>query len=55
MTRFGLCDTCMNAKLNRNSRGSVFLFCKLSRDDKTYPKYPRVPVEKCRGHKPSDR
>lgn len=55
MTRFGLCDTCIHAKLNPNTRGSVFLFCKLSRTDSDYPKYPRVPVEKCSGYKTSER
>jgi len=55
MARFGLCDTCVHAKLNPNTRGSVFLLCKLSREDKSFPKYPRVPVEKCPGFKPSDR
>jgi hypothetical protein len=55
MARFGLCDTCVHAKLNPNTRGSVFLLCKLSREDKNFPKYPRVPVEKCAGFKTSDR
>jgi hypothetical protein len=55
MARYGLCDTCVHAKLNRNTRGSVFLFCKLSREDKNFPKYPRVPVLACPGHKTSDR
>lgn len=55
MTRFGLCDSCVNAKLNPNTRGSVFLFCKLSRKDPLFPKYPRIPVERCSGFKPSER
>jgi hypothetical protein len=40
--------------LNPNTRGSVFLLCKLSRTDKTFPKYPPVPVVKCAGFKTSD-
>jgi hypothetical protein len=55
MARFGLCDTCVHHKLNRNTRGSVFLFCKLSRTDDRFPKYPRVPIKECSGYKPSDR
>jgi hypothetical protein len=55
MARFGLCDTCTNAKLTPNTRGSVFLLCKLARVDPAFPKYPRVPVLKCAGYKPSDR
>ena len=41
--RFGLCDTCVNAKLVRNTRGSVFLMCKLHQADDRFAKYPRAP------------
>ena len=33
-----------------NTRGSVFSLCRRSRDDPTYPRYPRLPVLACRGH-----
>ncbi len=51
MPRFGLCDSCVHMKLNRNTRGSVFLFCKLSREDERFPKYPAVPVQQCTGYR----
>lgn len=50
--RFGLCDSCVNAKLIRNTRGSVFLMCELSNVDEHYPKYPPVPIIACEGHRP---
>ncbi|MGH2905145.1 MAG: hypothetical protein ACRDKI_00055 [Solirubrobacterales bacterium] len=53
MKRFGLCDDCTHAKLIRNTRGSVFLMCTLSKTDERYPKYPRAPIQDCAGHKPS--
>jgi hypothetical protein len=49
----GLCSTCIHAKEMRNDRGSVFLFCLLSRTDTRYPKYPRLPVLRCEGYEPS--
>lgn len=52
--RFGLCDTCQNAKLIRNTRGSVFLMCELSKTDDGYPKYPPVPIVQCQGYRPPD-
>ena len=52
MTRFGLCDTCIHAKLVRNTRGSVFLMCGWSKQDPAYPKYPRQPVQVCAAHEP---
>ena len=34
----------------RNTRGSVFSMCELSKTDPRYPKYPRLPVKECRGY-----
>jgi hypothetical protein len=48
----GLCETCVHQQLVRNTRGSVFSLCRRSRDDPTYPRYPRLPVLACRGHEP---
>ena len=48
--RAGLCDTCEHQQEVRNTRGSVFSLCKLSRDDPAYPRYPRVPVLSCDGY-----
>lgn len=52
--RFGLCDTCANAKLIRNTRGSVFLMCELSKSEAGYPKYPPVPIIHCEGYRKPD-
>jgi hypothetical protein len=49
--RAGLCDTCRHQKLVPNTRGSVFSMCELSKTDPGYPKYPRLPVERCAGWK----
>jgi hypothetical protein len=46
----GLCDTCRHQKLISNTRGSTFSLCERSKSDPAYPKYPRVPVQRCPGH-----
>jgi hypothetical protein len=46
----GLCDTCKHQKVVRNTRGSVFSMCELSKTDGRYPKYPRLPVKQCAGY-----
>jgi hypothetical protein len=46
----GLCDSCAHQKLVRNTRGSVFSLCLRSREDRRYPRYPRLPVVRCAGH-----
>jgi len=46
----GLCDTCIHQKLIRNTRGSTFSMCGRSKSDRAFPKYPRLPVAKCRGY-----
>jgi hypothetical protein len=45
----GLCDSCRHQKLIRNTRGSTFSMCERSKTDERYPKYPRLPVERCAG------
>jgi hypothetical protein len=45
----GLCDTCEHRVVVRNTRGSMFSLCALSRVDPAYPRYPRLPVLACRG------
>lgn len=47
--RNGLCDSCRHQRVVRNTRGSVFSLCELSKSDPRYPKYPRVPVLECVG------
>ena len=52
-TRFGLCDRCAHQKLIRSGRGSVFSMCQLGLKDPDWPKYPRMPVERCPRFVPS--
>jgi hypothetical protein len=46
----GLCDSCRFQRLVPNRRGSVFSLCERSKTDERFPKYPRVPVERCPGY-----
>ena len=46
----GLCDSCVHQKLIRTGRGSVFSMCLRSKTDERFPKYPRIPVERCQGY-----
>ena len=48
--RAGLCDTCAQQQLVRNTRGSTFSLCRRSRDDPAYARYPRLPVLACPGY-----
>ena len=48
----GLCDSCANQRVVRNTRGSSFSLCERSRADPAYPRYPRLPVTACRGWEP---
>jgi len=48
----GLCDFCVHQRIVRTTRGSSFSLCERSRTDPGYPRYPRLPVTKCRGHEP---
>jgi len=48
--RAGLCDTCAHQKIVRSGRGSVFSMCLRHRTDDRFPKYPRIPVERCPGY-----
>ena len=45
----GLCDACRHQQVVRNTRGSVFSLCALSKTDARFPKYPRLPVASCAG------
>jgi hypothetical protein len=48
----GLCDRCRHQRLVPNTRGSVFSLCERSRTDRRFPRYPRLPVLRCRGFEP---
>ena len=48
----GLCATCVNVRVVRSGKGSTFSMCELSKVDPAFPKYPRLPVRRCRGYTP---
>ena len=50
----GLCETCRHRQVVPNTRGSSFSLCRRSREDERYPRYPRRPVLRCRGHEARD-
>ena len=50
----GLCATCRHASRVESDRGSAFLLCRLSRSDKSFDRYPRLPVRRCTGHEPPE-
>lgn len=45
-----LCNRCTNMKEIISGRGSRFLLCQLSQQDRRYPKYPPQPVIRCTGY-----
>ncbi|HEX7243225.1 MAG TPA: hypothetical protein VF263_23270 [Longimicrobiaceae bacterium] len=49
----GLCSGCLNVRVVRSGKGSLFYLCELSRVDPAFPKYPRLPVLRCRGYSPA--
>ena len=52
----GLCDSCVYQRIVKNTRGSTFSLCNRSKDEpERYPRYPRLPVEKCPGYELSRR
>jgi hypothetical protein len=46
----GLCEKCRHAKTITSDRGSTFILCELSKTDKRFAKYPRLPVLACSGY-----
>ena len=50
----GLCVACANVRVVRSGKGSTFYMCELSRVDPAFPKYPRLPVLRCRGYTLAD-
>jgi hypothetical protein len=46
----GLCDSCAHQQQVHNTRGSTFSLCTRSREDPSYPRYPRLPVLACTGY-----
>lgn len=48
----GLCAGCANVREIRTRTGSRFLLCELSTVDPAFPRYPPLPVLRCRGFVP---
>jgi hypothetical protein len=48
-TQAGLCASCRHARVVRTER-SAFWLCERSRSDPAFPRYPRLPVLRCRGY-----
>jgi hypothetical protein len=42
-----LCETCLHKKEVVSAKGSRFLLCRLSQNDRRFAKYPPQPVVKC--------
>lgn len=50
----GLCLTCRHARTVESASGAVFYLCELSREDPSFPRYPRLPVLSCSGYRPRE-
>jgi hypothetical protein len=45
----GLCEGCRNTRIVQTRTGSRFYLCQKSVEDPAFPRYPRLPVLRCRG------
>jgi hypothetical protein len=50
MTTESLRESCCFLRTVVSSRGSRFLLCELSKQDRRFPRYPPQPVTRCRGY-----
>lgn len=48
--RWGLCASCVHARVIASDRGSTFVQCGLAATDPRFRKYPGVPVVQCMGY-----
>jgi LSD1 subclass zinc finger protein len=48
----GLCASCRRAIIVTSDRGAEFVRCTRAQTDPGFPKYPRLPVLRCRGYDP---
>lgn len=46
----GLCESCAHVRVVVSGKGSRFYLCTLSAVNPAFPKYPRLPVLRCRGY-----
>lgn len=49
-----LCDLCRHHQQVVSGKGSRFLLCRKSKEEKRYPKYPPQPVIQCEGFEKVD-
>ena len=49
----GLCRLCRHSRPVDTPR-SQFWLCRRSAEDPAFPRYPRLPVEECRGFEPAE-
>jgi hypothetical protein len=49
--RVGLCATCTHSEPVVSSRRVTFWRCGLADEDRTFPKYPPLPVLRCSGYR----
>jgi len=49
----GLCATCRHVRLVPSSRGQTFYMCRRAEADPAFPRYPALPVLRCRGYEPA--
>jgi hypothetical protein len=54
ITPVGLCESCANVRIVTSGKGSRFFMCRLSAVDPAFPRYPRLPVLRCRGYTPAE-
>lgn len=45
----GLCSRCRFHTVIRSGKGSSYILCALSKTDRAFPKYPKLPVYECKG------
>jgi hypothetical protein len=50
----GLCTACRHVRVVESKRGSRFYLCGLAAVDPAFPKYPGLPVLRCRGFTPDE-
>ncbi len=52
--RAGLCAQCVHGQRIPHPRaGNDYWMCRKAEEDKSMPKYPRLPVLGCRGYRPA--
>jgi hypothetical protein len=49
-SKAGLCATCAFSRVIENRRGSRFYLCLMSETDRSFRKYPQLPVLRCVGY-----